>query len=201
MVNNNIITLSSYKIYCKALSQLIYISKTTYYKNKLSSLNHDMKKNWRILNRLLNKQTKTISSKFISKSNNQIIIEPLSIANEFNDDFVRHPMNIQNNIKTSRSDYLSLVSFSQNNFHFDPCTEHEVGNEISRIRKSGNIHDVSGKFLKLSVSYVSCILSNLFNHCFFSGIFPEKFKYANITPVYKKRNYDRHYKLSTYFCY
>lgn len=186
MVNNNIITLSSYKNYCKALSQLIYISKTTYYKNKLSSLNHDMRKNWKILNRLLNKQTKTISSKFISKSNNQIIIEPLSIANEFNDHFVRHPMNIQNNIKTSRSDYLSLVSFSQNNFHFDPCTEHEVGNEISRIRKSGNIHDISGKFLKLSVSYVSCILSNLFNHCFFSGIFPDKFKYANITPVYKK---------------
>ena len=54
------------------------------------------------------------------------------------------------------------------------------------MKKEGNIYDVSRRFLKMCSNKVSTILCNLFNDCIRVGKYPDYFKIAGITPVYKK---------------
>ena len=184
MSRNGFITHESYKRYCIELKKLLYIAESEYYSKKLHSLRNNSRKNWTTLNKLLGKMKKLISPKF--DINGGVCTDPKIIANEFNNFFISHPLNIQRNIPISSVDFSNMVPFRNNSCHFDDCSDQEVSLEIDRLKKSGGIHDLSSKFLKLCKPHISTILANLFNRCITEGIFPSALKLARVTPVYKK---------------
>ena len=96
MAKSNIITLYSYKKYCKALRYLLRVSRSDYYANKLYSLGNNVQKNWKVLNKLMNKGNKGLSERFIIE--NVSCTNKQRIANEFNNYFLNHPKSIQNNL-------------------------------------------------------------------------------------------------------
>ena len=69
---------------------------------------------------------------------------------------------------------------------FRPCTEEEISSVILGLTKQGSIEDTMVSFLKMSIPYISPMICSLFNFCFESGIYPERLKLSNITPIYKK---------------
>ena len=184
MAKQKIITHDSCKQICKKLRDLLNVAKSEYFTNKLHSLRNNNNKNWAILNRLLGKKQKIISDRF--NINGTISSDPQQIASEFNHFFVDHPLNIQQNIPSSSIDFSDLVSHNPISANFEPCSSDEVPVEIGNILKTGGIHDISGKFLKLCRLPVSVILSNLYNRCLSEGKYPTALKLANVTPVFKK---------------
>ena len=180
----HLISHESYKLISKKLKELIDVAKSEYYTNKLHSLRTDNKNSWKILNKLLGKKTNSISDRF--NVNGNILTDPQKIATEFNNYFISHPAIIQENIPDSSRNFSNLVSMNQISANFEVCSSEEISLEISKIKKTGGIHDISGKFIKLCSLQLSEILSNLFNRCISEGIYPLSFKTAKITPVFKK---------------
>ena len=184
MVRDNRITLRCYKKYCKTLRSLLRIARNRYYSKKLISLGNNMKKNWRMINKLLNKSRKLLPDTFILDGVN--CTNPETIAQKFNEYFVSHPKNIHEKVKNSSIDFSYLVKSSRDSMSFTKCTVIEVAKEISSLKKQGGLHDIPARFLKISNSYVSDLLCRLFNQCIEKGVFPDVLKTAQITPVHKK---------------
>ena len=53
------------------------------------------------------------------------------------------------------------------------------------VSKSSDIYDILVKVIKVAGPYISTILSDIFNKSFFSGVFPQKLKYAFVLPLFK----------------
>ena len=184
MVKDSRITFRCYKKYCKTLRNLLRIARKQYYSNKLKSLGKNMKKNWRLINKLLNKSKKLLPDSFMINGIN--CSNPENIANKFNEFFVNHPKNIHENIVDSSIDFSYLISNSRVTMSFANCTNAEVEKEISSMKKQGGSHDIPARFLKLCNNFLADPLSRLFNNCIEIGVFPDILKTAHITPVHKK---------------
>ena len=184
MFRQNLITHESYKKCCNALRYIIDLARCTYYQRKLNSLKNDQRKNWRLLNSLLNRGIKNIPNNF--NINDETCTNPQMIAEKFNNHFLDHPKSIHDGIPASNENYLELVPMNSSSIVFDFVTDLEVDREISNLKKQGDKSDVLSKFLKLSRIPVSKLLCNLFNLCLLQGSFPENLKHAFVTPVFKK---------------
>ena len=185
LMTNDLITKDSYKTYCKALRRLLNLAECEYIRKKFNSLGNNSSKNWRLLNKLLNKKSKQISESF--NIDGSIVHDARKIAEKFNDYFVSHPENIHRNIpQSSRVDYLELIPEAISNFDISFSTPFEIESVINSMKKNGNSRDIPMKFFKLCASNISLHLSNLFNVCIAEGTFPDSLKIAKITPVYKK---------------
>ena len=179
-----LITLTSYKRYCSSLRNLLRIAKKNYYVHKLNSLNNDPKKNWKLLNKMMNKNVKGIPDEFII--NGSSCADPQLVANAFNTYFVDHPHQIHENIDESNGDYSNIISQNTNTMYFDFFDELEILKVICNLKKEGDRQDISRRFIKLSASYVSKLLCKLFNMCLTTSIYPDGLKIAKVTPVFKK---------------
>ena len=184
MVKRNRIALSSYKAYCKALSSLLNIAEEEYFENKFASLRCDMKKNWRLLNNMLGKNVKSSHREFLIdgvKTEDQNII-----SKSFCEYFIEYPKSIHQSIPTSRYDFSSIIPVNLNSMVFRSSTLVEVNNIIDSIKKPGSIDDVSMRFFKLSLPYVSFFIRDLFNLCIEHSTYPDNLKTAKVTPIHKK---------------
>ena len=181
---NNEITSESYKKYCKILYHILKLAEESYMTKKLDSLGNNSKKNWKILNNLLKKKSKAISDNFFIEG--VYVNDPEIICEKFNDYFLDHPQQIQNNISPSNSDYLSLIPRSENTLSFDPTNHDEVFAVISSLKNNCNIYDIPTNFLKTCANELSGHLANLFNLCLSKKQFPNAFKLAKINPIFKK---------------
>ena len=184
-MKNGLITKNSYKSYCKALRKLLNLAECEYVQSKFKSLGNNSSKNWKLLNKLLNRKSKQISDSF--NIDGSLVHDARKIAEKFNNYFVSHPENILRNIlPSSRNDYLYMIPEATRNFDISHSTPFEIETVINSMKKNGNYHDIPMKFLKLCKSTISLHVSNLFNVCIAEGNFPNSLKVAKITPVYKK---------------
>ena len=69
---------------------------------------------------------------------------------------------------------------------FRNATETDSIESFMRLNKEGGTNDISRKFLVICKYYVSCYLKEIIEFCVISGVYPNVFKNAQITPIYKK---------------
>ena len=112
--------------------------------------------------------------------------DPQIISNAFSSFFIENPRRIRNAIPDSRENYFNFVPRNERVMTFDPTSPEEVSMFIEGMKKEGSIMDIPRKFLRMSKSHVSPLISNFFNKCLAGGVFPQIFKTARITPVHKK---------------
>ena len=116
----------------------------------------------------------------------RLIRDPGEVAEALNSHFYSRPHNIASGIPESNEDFMNLVPVNPTYLYFSEVTPSEVHKFITYTHKNGNINDITLKFLKICIDNMSLILSEFFNLCFDSGIFPENLKISKITPVFKK---------------
>ena len=116
------------------------------------------------------------------KVNNVNEMNPDKISNKFNNYFSTIAQNLNNKIKSSFLDRPN-----QETIFMLPTNEVEIEETILSLdsKKSKDIYEVSVDLLKYLAKHVSPILSDLFNECMSTGVFPDHMKLALITPVYK----------------
>ena len=61
----------------------------------------------------------------------------------------------------------------------------KIFNIITYMKNRGSIHDISIKFLKLYSSHIYIYLSDFFNMCIDTGVFPDRSKLAHSTLIFK----------------
>ena len=185
MYRKSLITRESYKKCCKDLRYILNLAKRKYYEKKFQSLGSNMRKNWKVLNKLMSKATSSTPDEFLIDG--QAANDPQKIAETFCDYFINKPEGIHRDIGTSNGDYLEITERTSQSMVFFPITQSEVVRSIRALKKQGGLNDISRKFLKLSEREITPHLVTLFNKCVREGIYPNVLKLAKITPVYKKK--------------
>ena len=69
---------------------------------------------------------------------------------------------------------------------FNPSASAEVARNIKQLNKERGLFDIKKCVLVAILPLVTSVLSELFNRCVETGIFPDSLKTARVTPIYKK---------------
>lgn len=111
--------------------------------------------------------------------------------NDFNDFFVTIADTIVNSIVDKgheATEFLSNIQKPSCSFFLYPTTPQEVINAVKSLKNTSSldIYGMNTAMLKETINIIAVPLSNLFNVCFNKGIFPDAFKIAKVTPIFKK---------------
>ena len=177
-----------YKHFRNKVTDTLRKNKSNYYKTKLTDSSGNTKNTWRVIGNILNRNSsKETNDKFI-KSNRPV--DPVQVADGFNDYYIGVADNLANNIPHSNVSPLSFLGPpSAGRFVFSPVGEDEVvtlGGALSDV--SAGCDDIPGKIIKQVIEYIKLPLTHLFNSSLTTGVFPNKLKIAQVTPIYKSGN-------------
>jgi hypothetical protein len=193
--NNNPVLKKYFKDYCQIFSKVIKEAKRMEYDRRILNSFNVMRTSWKLMNKEVGKDQKIHGSQSLningmSTTNHQII------ANAFNKHFTTIPTMISQNIiasncstKTSVNNQNNL-SFSLNNvfqtsfpsIKYHCTTTKEIENIIRSLKSSNSCGyvEVPMKLLKSCSYFFSSPLNYICNRTLFTGVFPDRLKYATI---------------------
>ena len=103
------------------------------------------------------------------------------------------------NIITRFQNHPSIVAIEQrrtpDTFDFTKFSVDDVSSELNKLDHTKSTTGVNIKLLKENSETCAPILTNIFNSCISNGVFPDKLKLADISPIFKsvdsmaKKNY------------
>ncbi|CAB3989406.1 Hypothetical predicted protein [Paramuricea clavata] len=179
---------------------LIKNTKAIYFTNTLNDCDNNPKKMWKTINKLTNKQSKTTVISEI-QNDNQNLNKKHEIADALNSHFNEVASRLVNNMPQSSRTFESYVTRSDTQFTIQNVSLTKVYKLLSTIKTSKSAgHDrIPGKLLRDAAEVIAPSLSAIFNASINTGIFPEDFKIAIISPIHKtgsKTNCDNYRPIS-----
>ena len=186
----NMVEESVYRNFRNSVNNKLKQSKKLYYQRAFHGVKSDVKKTWKILNRVLkptNSRTKSEIKKIVV--DNVTYTEPEEIANLFNDFFSTIGENLNNSMPQTNSsinDSTNNIPTQLNSFFFSPITSSNVHQIILSFKnKSSDISTYSIRTLKYISDIISPVLSLLINKSITDGYFPKSLKLARVIPLFK----------------
>jgi hypothetical protein len=180
--------ISFYKKYCKILTSVIKLAKK--YNNIISHSSNKSKTTWNIVKSTLNIKPNVPSISTI-RVNGNLSSNAQIIAEEFINYFVSAVQN--NHLLNDTSNHEKPITYLSKAQSFPLITLKYVSSkEIEDIIKSlkakhsCGYDGISTKILKVSSPYISSPLTYLCNRMLVTGIFPQRLKFSEIKPIYKK---------------
>ena len=195
----------AFKVQRNKCVSLLRKEKRRYYENLNPKLICDTKKFWKVVKPFFSEKA-TNKTKIVLIENNEIINDDQNIAQTFNILFgnVSKRMgleeddeNTDNTLSSILKGYSSHPSIllnkeslkiEPNSFKLEEIADVDIYASIKEIdlTKSGGLHDIPAKLLKLNTAVISKHISAGYNNSLSSMIFPQKLKMADITPVHKR---------------
>ena len=178
------------RTYKGILQKCIRAAKIDYYRNKFENDRNNIRKTWKTINEIMNRNKKSsvFPSHFIINGNK--ISDKEFIANNFNSFFANVGPNLSNTIRTNSTksvkSYLKIAINST--FSFNMITSTDVIKLINELKpKHSAGHDnISTNLLKHIAPLIIGPLTVIINQSLCTGIFPAKLKIARVIPLYKK---------------
>ena len=165
-------------------------SKREYYFNAFNQCRNDIKRNWDIIRGLMG--NKSIKKHDIKKLvvEDKIFTSEKCIAEAFNHFFTNVAQNLANSLPVSNLEILDFMpSAPPQYFQLNPVTESECLNIISSLKNSKtDIDSLPVKIFKIVSASLVQPICLLINNSFTTGIFPDYFKTARITQIFKSGN-------------
>ena len=153
-----------------------------YYKSEIVANKTNIRKVWEIIKQVINrKKGLKIHDKFMH--NNNLITDPKSIADGFNNYFVNIGPTLASKIPENNLSHGQFLPDSiEPSLFLKPTTELEIKNVISCLKEGAPGRDgISSRNIKLIKESISVPLTNLVN-------FPSELKLAIITPLYNAKD-------------
>ena len=113
------------------------------------------------------------------------------IANSFNQYFTSVVQKLVEKMIPSTKDFKDfLTNANLNSFFLDPLTPVEVNDIIANLdeNKSSDSYNVPTKLITLVRLTISEPFSTIANSSFLEGVFPDKLKFAKVTPIHKNKS-------------
>ena len=179
-----------YKILRNQINELIRLSKKNYFGKFFAEHSNNIKKVWQGIKEIVNIKSKNLNSPNCIEVGNKMVTDTTEICERFNDYFSNIAENI---LKCSKQPLLKSFDEFLNNplshsFVFEPCDPSEVRlliNELNPSKASGP-NGIPTKIMQMISNIICTPLSKIYNISVPSGTHPEKLKYANVIPVFKK---------------
>ncbi len=178
----------AYKRCKNKLNKLIKKTKEEYFKTKLSNANNS-KESWQAINELLNKKPKTTHVTQLNVDD-QVITGDTNIADCFNQYFSSIGCKLSNNVQNINVDPMTFVTPTESSFHFSCISVQEIFDALNQLnlRKSPGLDGISVRLLKDTSDVIAQPLANIFNLSPQTAIFPDEWKIAKVSPVFKEGN-------------
>ena len=185
-----------YKKYCQILSKVIMAAKRLHYSKLISQSANKQKSMWNIIKTITNnKKTSNITTPI--SSNDESPTNPSDLVNVFNTYFISVADNLltKNFSEMGTTNNDDLMTYLRQNFKYchsqiklKNTTTYEISKIINSLKtKSSHGYDeISDKNLKASASFILSPLTHIFNKILSSGIFPDRLKYSEVQPLFKK---------------
>ena len=159
--------------------------KKRYYENAISDNTSNSKKMWSIAKEASSIKTNSILP---ARAN----INKQKLTDDFNEFFVNIGPHLaesfeDNGTGSAAKDISSSNQHNTNLFKFSPVTASFVEKQIKQMDPSvaTGVDGISSKFLKIACPAICTSLIYLINKSLFTGIVPEDWKMARVTPVFK----------------
>ena len=110
------------------------------------------------------------------------------LSNEFNTHFATIGSKLVGNISTSDSDnYLKYLTNTDKQFQLCPTTSDKVLSLLNKLNKSKatGLDMISARLIRECADLICTPICNIFNQSISQGIFPDDWKCARVTPLFK----------------
>ena len=196
--SNNLIDWNHYRTLKNQINNEIKIAKQNYYINAFDKFSGDTRKTWQTINELTcRKSNRTVINEVEycgQKSENS-----LEAAEIFNTFFSEIGTNLSKDVAEAAVSYSDFLTETDKLFSFSETTPAHVYSLLSKLSKSKATgpDNIPAKLLKECPDLICESLSLIFNQSFKTGVFPNDWKNARVSPLYKnsgKRNDPSNYR-------
>lgn len=178
--------------------------KTNYYQHLFKTISGNSKETWNSINELMSRKSKSDTISCL-KYETKTISNPAEISEIFNKHFSEIGKKLsetQTPAEKSYQDYLQPVSST---FNLSPTTPSTIFKLLTLVpvNKGAGLDKIPGKLLKEAAYIISGSLCNLFNYSIHTSVFPDDWKLARVTPIYKnetKENVNNYRPISVLSC-
>ena len=178
---------TEFKDYRASLRKIIRKAKRDYYTHIFNRHKNDIKKTWSLINETLNRNLKKQSThEFLI--NDEMINDPIIIANKFNQYFAHIGSTLADKIPSAPhfNSYLSTPVDSVFSFH--TVTEENISHIINKLKNKVSYGHDSISNIMITRAHKPLIkpLTLLINQTLCTGIFPNDLKISRIRPLFKQ---------------
>ena len=187
--NPNDKTREKYTRYKNILTNVLRQAKKQYYAMQFELNKSNMRNTWKIINRTLNRNNKMQKIIKIKSETNNIIEEPQTIAETFNLYFSQIGQKLAETIPTTGSKFDNyLGNHNPSTLFFVPTDREEIIGIINKLegKKSSGHDEIDNFLLKTIILSIATPLAYIFNLSLSSGIVPDNIKIAKVIPIFKK---------------
>ncbi len=169
----------------------VNLAKDKYYKKYFEQHKNNSKKQWEMINNLLNRTKSRTGPIKLKDDHGRIVNNSLDVATKFNEHFSSIASNLKSKI-SSRTvfDPGGFQEFLQNpvpnSMYLSPVDSSEIYSTINKFKNKATL-DTKIEPLKIANScpVFTEILAKVINSSFQQGIFPESLKIARVVPIHK----------------
>ena len=168
------------------------LAKQVYYQNMLNEHKGDSRKTWQIINELSSRNFVETSVKQLNV-NEQSVTAPAEIAHEFNRYFATIGPKLASDIPSSDGNsYLNYLTSTDKEFQFRPTSTNEVFSLLNKLKKSKavGLDKISSRLIRECADLICKPLCYIFNQSLNVGVFPDDWKCARVTPLFKQGERD-----------
>ena len=181
--------MESYKHLRNIATSLNKKLKREYFSNKLQENIGNLKETLKIVNSFLNKTSKTTKLDTI-KVEDKIATDKNEIPNILNKYFCNVGESLKKKIPNKPNPLFNgiyNVNRDAKEFLFSEIFEEEIISIISTFKtsKGSGPDSIPNFFIKIVISVIARPLAFLFNSSLFQGIFPDNWKHARVSPIFK----------------
>lgn len=166
------------------------MAKKQYYSNLFSKFLNDIKKTWRAINTLLNRQKNKDTNDQPIIVDGQKTTDEQRIADCFNKFFTNIGRKITDNLPPTTKTHMDyLTNTIPTTFSFKPVDEDDIDRIIKEelsTKTSFGEDGISTKLVKILRGVLVPPLTILCNQSLATGIFPDDMKIAKVIPIYKQ---------------
>jgi hypothetical protein len=167
----------------------IKLAKESYYRNAFMQHSGNSRKTWQIVNDLTLRISKRTSVRELNLNGNSIS-NPSDLSNAFNEHFSTIGPKLASDIPVSSS-HTSYTDYLINNdkrFQFKQTNNDQVFSVLSKLCKSKvtGLDQISARLVRECADLISSSITNIFNLSLTLGTFPEDWKCAKVTPIFKQ---------------
>ena len=185
-VTNDQLKWAEYRRLKNRVNHSIKASKRDYYHFYFEDNVGKAKATWNGINTLLSrKKNFAQATKLIIGE--AVITNPCELSNAFNTHFTEIAPNLASQINPPRVSFRDFVESCDSTFELELLTTDEPRNLVNDIPlgKADGLDGIPISLLKLSFKFIASSLTHIFNLVISTGIIPNDWKSARITPIYK----------------
>ena len=179
---------NKYTSYKNIVTHIIRLEKKKYFETRLALYKHDMQNTWKIIKQAMNLHDKKCDLTKI-KFNNELIEDPVNIANVFNNYFSSIGENLARDIPPSNKQFVDFLDQpNPNSMFLLPTNRNEIISIVSKLhnKKSSGYDGFNSFILKKIILSIVDPLVHIFNLSLSNGQVPDSMKIAKVIPLFKK---------------